>query len=401
VQPLKLVIPGAYWDCQLYQGWLYLFGRSGDILTLDWDALIGGMEVEEPLALALNCAFQRSDYLYGAAAAGLIANSEIREVISRQFSRLQERPLEVSAARVRKLSVGQQDNPLPFPHTDSEIYARKLYVSSKSGVNATSCNKRTKLPVSTRPQKVWDAPCLGISASYGSLALAAGSEGLFEKTIIAPDWTNELGNGDPKHLSSDHCSDCGWAFYSIYGSSSLGHGRLVSYVREEMDDDTRTRRRRFDRIVPDDEIFGPEPRGTETSYSWASQDKLCRATDGLIDVARYEPWKEQLHQRIERIGSLTIEGRPRSIVSATVALFGTVIELDSSVVIIPSSGPTVMLNGEPVNWRVFPRSKHYENHLHVVYDDHLAIFSFNHDYLVNQDRKVSGVRHFGRRGDAV
>lgn len=399
MQPLKLVIPGNYWDSQLYEGRLYLFGRSGDILALNWDSLIRSLRISEPLVLPLTCAFQRSDYLYGMAAAGLMNDSEIRSLVSRKFARLSNLTLEISAKRMSQHSVGQQDNPLPFPHTDSEIYNRKLYIASKSGVGVVACNKKTKYPVSTRAEQIWDAPVLGISASYGSLAIAAGSEGLFEKRLITYE-EDELKDDEPKQVSQAHCTDCGWAFYSVFGSSSLGAGFLASYEREEPEDNPRFRRRRLDRVIVDSEIFGAEPRGAQTKYSWASQDKICRAVDGAIDVARYAPWEKQ-PQRIERIGTLRLQGRQESIVSAAVALFGTVVEFDSSLAVIPSSGPNLQLRGEPVNWRVFPRSKHYENHLHVVYDDHIEILSFNHDYLVDQKQKISGIRYYPGRDKTV
>jgi hypothetical protein len=51
----------------------------------------------------------------------------------------------------------------------------------------------------------------------------------------------------------------------------------------------------------------------------------------------------------------------------------------------------MVIPGEPVNWRVFPRSKHYANHLHVVYDDRLEVWSFNHDYFLDQKKKRLGI----------
>ena len=72
-------------------------------------------------------------------------------------------------------------------------------------------------------------------------------------------------------------------------------------------------------------------------------------------------------------------------------MFGTVVELDSGLIVICSDETIVDVCGEPVSWRVFPRSRHYENHLHVIHDDHLEVLSFNHDYLVDQQTKVSGI----------
>ena len=63
-------------------------------------------------------------------------------------------------------------------------------------------------------------------------------------------------------------------------------------------------------------------------------------------------------------------------------------------VVYPSVGPPITLPGEPVNWRAFPRARHYQNQLHVVRDDHLEVLSFNHDYLVDQDSKRLGYTVF-------
>jgi hypothetical protein len=50
------------------------------------------------------------------------------------------------------------------------------------------------------------------------------------------------------------------------------------------------------------------------------------------------------------------------------------------------------LEGEPVNWRVFPKSKYYTNQLHAVYDDYFCIYSFNDDYFVDQKQKQAGIQ---------
>lgn len=44
-------------------------------------------------------------------------------------------------------------------------------------------------------------------------------------------------------------------------------------------------------------------------------------------------------------------------------------------------------------WRVYPRSKRYENHLHVIYEDRLTVYSYNHDYFVDQAYKVKGIQY--------
>ena len=67
------------------------------------------------------------------------------------------------------------------------------------------------------------------------------------------------------------------------------------------------------------------------------------------------------------------------VLSASTAQFGIIVESERALSVYPSEGTPVVMQGEPVNWRVFPRSKHYENQLHVVWDDHMEILSFNQD----------------------
>ena len=376
--PLKLIIPGRYWDSQIYRGRLHLFGMDGELLTLDWDKLVERLQVRDDLKLAVQSAFQRSDYLYGVAATGIFHDAEIREIMSRRFGSLSQTSLEVSRREIDGTRLGCQDNRFPFPHADSEIYYRRLYVSSRNGVFAAGCGGATKYPVSTRVEPLSEMPVSAVRASYRSLALAAGEEGLWQYDL------DHFGDG-PRidHVASQHCSECQWVFHSIYGSSPDGSGVLAFYRKAPTDWSDRT----LDRVIPDIEIFSgfEEPAG---EYSWAAQDKICQVANGSIRVARYEPWNEE--NPLRGIGTLPLARRGETVVSAKVALFGTVVELDSGLVVICSDGTTLEVHGEPVSWRVFPRSRHYENHLHVIHDDRLEVLSFNHDYLVDQNTKVSG-----------
>ena len=394
MSPLKLIIPGRYWDSQIYRGRLHLFGMDGEILTLDWDELIENLRVEDRLRLAVRSAFQRSDFLYGVAATGIFDDVDVREIMIRRFHSLSEAPLEVGKQEIDRTTLGEQGNLFPFPHADSEIYNRRLFVSSANGVFAANCNGRTKYPVSTGVSRIWEMPVSAVRASYGSLALAAGEEGLWQYNL-----DDSRDGSRTERVASQHCSECQWVFHSIYGSSSTGCGLLASYRKHKEQPEWSNREewiRTFDRIVRDIEIFSDleEPEG---EFSWAAQDKICQASNGSIRVVKYEPWNEKTPLR--RLGVLPIARHGEAIVSAKVALFGTVVELDSGLVVIGSDGTTFDVRGEPVSWRVFPRSRHYENHLHVIHDDRLEVLSFNHDYLIDQNTKVSGIS-FGKRASS-
>ena len=385
MSPVKLTIPGRYWDSQIYRGRLHLFGMDGDILTLDWNRLIDDLQVRDELRLAAISAFQRSDFLYRVTGTGILHDAEIREIVRRRLYRLSETPLEVSRRTIEGTTLGWQENRFPFPHADSEIYNRRLYVSSRNGVFAASCGSSTKYPVSTRIEPLLEMPVSAVRASYRSLALAAGEEGLWQYNL------DDFRDGSRTERVADrHCNECQWAFHSIYGSSSEGAGALASY-RKYMEPSESGRvewHRTLDRMIPDTEIFADFDEH-DGEYSWAAQDKICQAANGSIRVAKYEPWNQE--SPLRRLGTLPLARYGEAVVSARVALFGTVVELDSGLLVIGSDGTTIELAGEPVSWRVFPRALYYENHLHVIREDRLEVLSFNHDYLVDQQAKVSGI----------
>ena len=60
-------------------------------------------------------------------------------------------------------------------------------------------------------------------------------------------------------------------------------------------------------------------------------------------------------------------------------------------------GKREILEGEPVNWRVFNQSKHYAGHLNVVRPDSLHVLAFTNDFEVDQRAKVAGIRYRRRR----
>ena len=393
---LRLTIPGQYWDTQLYKGRLYLFDRDGGILTLNWDKLIDLMPTHDNLKLALICAFKRSDYLYNLAATGILRDKDIRALINKRFSVLAEHTLEVDKRQIQRASSGQQDNKFPFPHADSTIYYNRLFVTSQSGIFEAACDGSTNPPVSTKIEELWGGPGLALGASYGSLAIAAGEEGLWEYALRGEfGWITKY-KENPHRVSKQHCSESQWAFHSIYGSSFNGSGVLASYEKDESSDEGH-KYRKFDKLVSEQEIFSDfeeqdsQMKKPAVYYSWAAQDKICQAANGTIRVAKYQPYSKK-ENPTKSFGSLELGNHDGEVVSAKVALFGTIVEYDSGLIVLTSDEDRYFIPGEAVSWRVFPRSRHYENHLHIIYDDRLEVYSFNHDYLVDQRKKKSGLR---------
>lgn len=395
MQPLKIIIPGNYWDSQIYSGKLYLFGIDGQLVTVDWERLISSWKVKKSQKLALICAFLRSDYLYGEDLNFLFKDDEIKDVVEKKFKSLSDINLHISKKNLNAFILAEQDNKFPFPHTDSEIYINNLYVGSQEGIYRASCNRKTKYPISTRLEKKWDAPVFSLSASYRRLALAAGDEGLYELKIN-PNFDNyddddcAEDNGITQ-LSDNNCISCNWAFQSIYGSSFISSGFLAAFDKRRDEYESYKYKRVFDEIISDSNIFH------DNGFSWGVQDKFCQVGKNKIHVIRYNPWFKEKSEHLQDLGFIELQQWKGDVVSGKNAVFGIIIECDNAIVIVPSQGSILTIPGEPVNWRVFPRSKQYENQLHIIYEDRLEIFSFNHDYFVNQAEKRSGIQYFYSR----
>jgi hypothetical protein len=393
MRPVIAEIEGEFWDSQVYRGKLFLFCRDGTIRTIDWDKLVDSLNFDRDARLAATCAFQRSDYLYGPNWNLFFSDSDIKKAITQKFRSLSLKNIQVDEKKLTNAEYGRQDNPFPFPHADTLLYIKQMYVVGTEGVWRSTCDpKRTRKPISSRPSKYWDAPTFSTAASYHSLALAAGKEGLWELDIAR--WSVYGDRATPRVLSSRDCDICGFMYFSVYGSSYSNGGFLAEFKIETSEshdmDQTQSHSRVYSREYSDQEIFS----AGEPSRSWGARDKIYLFKNGQILVVAYNPYEDEQH--FNYIGDSQATDSPASFVAGGVATFGAILEYDDHVVVVPSEGTPVKLHGEPIRWRVFPGSRFYQNQLHVIYDGCLKIYSFNQDYFVNQDRKLFGTRPYRR-----
>jgi hypothetical protein len=397
MHPVKLVIPGRYYDSLIYSGRLYLWQIDGTIVVVNWDRLLDGIAVSPELDVVLRCAFQKSELLYGDDARILLHDPEIKGLIVAKFERLASLDIEVKLEDNRQSIVTRRENRLPFPHADSEVYSQTLYIGSQDGVSALELDKGTKSELHGHIDRIWDAPVLDIAAAYGTLCMAAGSEGLFELFLgsdyIIDDWALHHASRTARQLSAGASNAVHWLYHSVFSSSYNGSGFLADFSLTDADNSSETKIRRLREVIPSNNIFGEASPRQGGKYSWGAHDKICLATGEGIDIVRYDPYKRTGTGKFTELGHVNMNGhRPGEIVNAASALFGYIVEEGAGLSVITSILEYTWLRGEPVNWRVFPNSRFYENHLHVVYEDHLCIYSFNDDYFADQRTKQVGMR---------
>lgn len=386
MQAIVVRIEGKFWDSQVADGLLYLFGRSGDIRVFNWDRFVSELNKSDEVRAELNWALCRNDLLYGLRFQLGYPSAEIWQLIQSKFARLSQSPIDASLALLERYSLTHQDNTFPFPHRDSAAHRGRLYVAGQRGLFSSGGIRGGTKQHLTNPIRLTEVPAFTIRPNKDSVALAAGDEGLLE-FLVPKKFQDEARDLPPHTLAHQNCVDCSWIFQSLYGSSFTGPGYLAQSTREK-----ERRHKRLPNHVMTSNLVTEETIFHHRGYSWGTRDLLCQVRDNAVRVVRYSPNARTQDGLLQDLGTIEIEGWKGDVVSGRVAVFGIIIECDEAIVIKPSVGPVITLAGEPVRWRTFPGSARYENQLHVIYENRLEVFSFTHDYFVNQTEKRVGYR---------
>lgn len=379
MQPLKITILGDYYDSYIYSGMLFLWKTDGSIGVYHWEAILELLKNESD-AIAITCAFKDSRYLYNKSLTGFFRDIEIKNIVERKFERLSKQEFVIDSDILSKCAFSVQENKFPSPHSAIGFYNNRLYVSSKEGVWSANTRAKTKHFISSNVQKKSDISVLDFDISYATLAISSGADGLYE--LYTDEAYDYIDSKDAYRLLSNGRSDrVSWNYYSIYSSSYNDPGYMARFHKEKTT--YRHYKRLFDEIVGSERFFGLH------NYSWGVHDKICMIEEKAIEVVKYEPWN--LEEIVRKMGTIRSDRISKEdFVTASSSYFGIILEFGNHILVITSDENYLQIDGEPVNWRVFNKSKQYENQLHVVFDDRLEVYSFNQDYFIDQSSKLVG-----------
>jgi hypothetical protein len=373
--PVRVVLYGKYWDSQIYSGSLVLFGLDGSIVELDWTQFVASLPLSEELRLVAEAALLGSDRFYAPDMRRLIQDPEVKPVMVDKFRRLhnasKEWHFDISAQGTRI------DNPMPFPHSDSDYYYGSLYVGGRSGVFRM---------IGDRKEQLADVPVLDIATKHSTVALAAGSQGLVEVQLFS---------SRPSTVSTitpEPCSVCEWSYSNVVCSDNSHSLFLATFarVRENVNDDPKRNYqyvRRFEGVLTDNVLF--DSPLNNNAIQWGAKDRIYRYSAGEIETA-YRRSTERASFGRMKPRRTAADFNLDQFVGVRVAPFGSVLEFDDRVAVLLNSGNISIFPGEPVNWRVFPRSLNYLNHLHLIYDDRIEIVAFTSDYFVAPGERLFG-----------
>lgn len=401
MRSVKLTVAGVFWDSQIYSGELLLFDAEGAVHRIEWREVIDGIASSNTsVQTAIRVAFSDSDLFYNQKVRKILCDPHIEAPIKLQLSSLAD--LSMAASRQDwKENWRTEDAPFDFLPTDTDVYYNHIFAGGNEGLfSAPRSGVGTGRPFGKRTTKHHDARILQVRASdrYTAVAAAAGDDGLFE-FAFRRDEDDVLDK--ERRLASRACSSCDWSFQSVMGWTASS--AFLASFRQDKDPNTRRPTRTFDRIIETSEMFDePSPSSTRGSLTWGCREKVYRISDRGLEVTNYLPTQPrekksksgaQVPKKIfDKRGSLSLNFDATTAIATGTAPFGTVLEFEDRLVVLRSDGEIEEFAGEPVHWRVFPRSEHYSNQLHIIYDDRLEVVSFVHDYFVDQSSKLSGFR---------
>lgn len=391
MQSVKLTISGSYWDSQIYSGELLLLDDQGAIHRVDWRSAIDAIAVKNQVVqTALRVAFSDSDLFYNEKVRKILRDPIIENPIKSQLNSLSQIELDVDAFHWRAFW-RTDDTPFKFLPTDTDIYYNHLFAGGEAGLfSAPRTGLEKGKLFDEKVRKHHDAGVLQVKASdrYTAIATATGGDGLFE-FAFKKDEKEILQNS--RLVTGRPCSACDWAFQNLVGWTN--NSAFIASFTEDKGKSKNKTERILDRIVDISEVFGDQDSEiNESSFSWGSRDKIYRVTNSGIEVSDHHPNnKKSSHTKnFEQIGHFEVGFKPDSVISTGTAPFGTVLEFDDHILVLRSDGIIEKFEDEPVHWRIFPRSEHYSNQLHIIYDERIEIISFVHDYFVDQQKKLNG-----------
>jgi len=382
MQALELRFPGRYWDSLLYDGRLYLFTRAGEIRVCDWDRLVGELGWSDDLAPLAMQFLTRGRAWYAPEIRRLLQSPATFAHLSDLVSALTKRSFVVPDSAVRRSTVWELESPL-FPHSDVEAYYNSLYIGSPEGLVHAPLARTTIEPF----EQLLDAPALRISASYRSMAVAAGSVGLIELPL-ATRYEDKI---PPRLVTEWHCQSCSWASFDIVASSpDFGGGFLAAYANPR-DPNYEDERHPLLGLLAAESIFD-----RTGAYLFAAADKLILIGDGFVEAGKWSPYRRRPGYGIDvekaKLKRQIVEDQRlrKEVLNASASVFGYVVEFDTALIVFANDGTSKRLN-EPVSWRCFPRSSRYLNHLHVTLEDHLRIYAFVHDYFLQDHERGTSI----------
>lgn len=377
----KLIIRSPVYDSFIYKRKLYLLTQDNFLLAIDWVDFISKLGKEAGNDFGYYCSFCKSDYLYHPQYAPFLQGEAIREAIQSVMSDVRDDEFVFGEGELKKYCSTDAPRLAQTP-IDLLVYKDTLFYLYDDGLYARDLVKNRRVvsvPHFVRSEALLRrGKFVSLAKGYGScLLLSALDDGLY-----AFDLSDEGQGRRLEKLCEEHSSFVGKDYSSFLSGS---YTRRSFFFGRKWDEKKRVYLPNGKRDVST--IF----HRSDGVYFSQGNVLYCVSSAGIdsVDYTQNSFSFSEPHQVYNR--SLN----PDDLVSAQGTVFGFVLEFSDHLLVLLSDDSSFEIpfpKGALVNWRVFPESIDYENHLHLDFADRLEIYSFNQDPFIEQRSKQIGSR---------
>ena len=377
---------------------------DGALEVYNWNKLINCFVIpqfEERVPFVFG--FLEGNFLYDKKVSYVFADELYKSLLLKQYKKLEAMPIEISGKALEATRLYKENIPLGELPIDTEIYANNVYFAVDKGLYRKVLHSSEKeSALGPKDTKLWDNRILSLRANkYPQIALSAGSEGLFELNLVKdkdakPKVLECIEETKLYKITDRSSSFSNYSFLSVFSSSYVEDSFMAFFNWKPLNGygSSKTKvYRDLDSFIEEEQIFGK--KNNEEQLCWGIDDKIYRISGNKLLIYKFNnsanPNKgEEYYIPLKSIELPDNMGRP---ISAGTTYLGIVLEFTSGILVLRSDGNVTVIPEEVIRWRVYPRSKNYLNHLHLLFNDRLEVYSFNHDALINQQTKRVGLEY--------
>jgi len=356
---ITLSIQGDFVDSFIYSGTLFIVHANSQLSTYSWKKI-------------LECATDQ------------ISNTNLKRQINSFMLDCRDLPFDfnnnspISIEIDRETLEGLEFSTIKLNGwtTDINVYSNRLYICGEEGVDEYDLDWKTNKIIDSPPFKIWNQYAFMIAPNdFRRIAIAAGKNGVI--TAFPNLKYKSISSKDLSPLIDRPSSDCEWIGNNLVSNTS--EGAYLS-VFPSLPEKPQNPDQEYWNLLDQAKRSEPKTHPLENEnhinlkYAWMAGERLLginRQGKIYTHIETSSP-DSQIQHKERYISRLTQE----RFLAVRAGSFGTVIEYENELVIYNESGEQSVAE-RPVNWRVFPRSKNYINHLHVVENDLLKIYAFD------------------------
>ncbi|MDO6545491.1 hypothetical protein [Photobacterium sanguinicancri] len=364
---VKIVIEGEYIDSFVYSGVLFIVNSDLVLKAYSWDKLFS----QSISHVNIFRQVQLKNYAKGF---GFSIPKDLRETYS------------LSADKLKGFELCSKE--LSVWPSDINIYKNRFYVASECGVDALDFDwKNGAISSFSKSAKIFDEVSFKLATnSHYRLAIAAGNSGLLS---VIPD-KKFVNRSHVNQLVDAPCSDCQWQNDNLIANTQEGQ-YIASFlpipkkVDFEGTDIEYWNKVRAIKKAPPKIGAKKEINGEAIVSSWFSGENIFNVTDKmnlyLSGSKRIDDFEiVDTNSELSTLKYFKAQSSP----------FGTIMEIGDQLKLFTDNKEHQIIAEEVVNWRLFPKSTSYLNHLHIIEDDYLSVSLFD-------TPQISNINKFGYR----